>query len=77
MQTDADAFLIKPLLGNLVTTFEQGGFYMGARSIFTDDPCVMWGLAELTKYFIMTEGIYPATLFDHCIPNDITGLFSR
>lgn len=77
MQTDDDAFLIEPVLGNLVTHMEVGEKVMAAYYIQKDDSAVMWGLAELAKYFIVTEYIIPTSLFDHCIPHDINGVFSR
>lgn len=76
LQTDDDAFLAEPLLSNLVELMESGSFQMAARDIKFDDASVLWGLAELAKYFILTEVIYPSSLFSHCNPPDMTGLFS-
>lgn len=77
MQTDDDSFLLQPVARNLVTEMELGEKFLAARFVQKDDPAVMWGLAELAKYFIMTESIMPSTLFDHCTPKDINGVYSR
>lgn len=50
---------------------------MAAREIREDDAAVMWGLAELSKFFMVVEQLTPTVLFDHCKPKDITGLYSR
>lgn len=77
LQTDDDSFLMEPILINLVTLLEKGNFGMAAREVREDNPAVMWGLAEVAKYFMVTELIAPSTLFNHCRPHDITGVYSR
>lgn len=77
MQTDDDSFLLEPFLQNLLKHMELGDIYMASHFIQKDDPAVMWGLAELAKYFVMTEFIIPTTLFDHCSPRNINGVYSR
>lgn len=77
VQTDDDAFLIEPVSQNLVTYMELDQKFVAAYYIQKDDSAVMWGLAELAKYFIMTEFMIPTILFDHCTPHDINGVHSR
>lgn len=36
---------------------------------------MLWGLPELTRYFLVSEGIEPTTLFDHCKPKSLEGLY--
>lgn len=77
LQTDDDAFLEEPLTMNLMNLMSEHNFYIAARVVSKDEPAVLWGLAELVKFFLLTEHISPITLFDHCQPHDITGVYSR
>lgn len=77
LQTDDDTFVMEKFPMNIVTLMKSSNFGMAAREIKEDDSSVMWGLAELAKYFLTTEQVTPTTMFNHCSPNDITGMFSR
>lgn len=77
LQIDDDAFLTEPIPYNIVTIMDSGCFKMGAREIKEDDASVMWGIAELSKYFIISENFMPTLLYNHCTPHDITGVYSR
>lgn len=77
LQADDDSYLLSPIIPNLITQFKEGGFQIGAVSLHTEKAAYVWGLAELTKYFVITEGFYPESLFDHTDPHDINGVYSR
>lgn len=72
LQVDKDSHFHEVIKHNLVEVMADGKFDMGARHTGRDEPT--WGLPEITKYFLVAEQIQPATLFDHCSPNNIDGL---
>lgn len=74
LQIDTDSNFLETIECNLVKEMEEGNFDMGGRIIIQDQPT--WGLPELTRYFLVTEQIMPATLFDHCNPKNIDGLYT-
>ncbi len=52
---------------NLVDLFRRGGYRIGTRFIKRDISMVNWGLAELTRYFILAEKLVPkGKIFEHC-----------
>ncbi|GIL51779.1 hypothetical protein Vafri_7689 [Volvox africanus] len=77
LQIDDDSFILSPVGFNLVEAFDRKGYLMGARNIMTDHPYVTWGLPELARYYLVTHKLMPATLFEHCNPPNLTGLYSR
>ncbi len=74
LQVDKDSHFHEVIKHNLVEVMADGKFDMGARRTGRDEPT--WGLPEITKYFLVAEQIQPATLFDHCSPNNIDGLYT-
>lgn len=77
LQTDDDAFLEKPFTSNLIQLMTEHKLYMAARVISEDEPAVLWGLAELAKFFLLTELVSPISLFNHCSPHNFNGVYSR
>lgn len=43
-------------------------FLISTRYVKKDTALVTWGLAELARYFLVTEMFTPAILFQHCNP---------
>ncbi|EFJ47445.1 hypothetical protein VOLCADRAFT_92164 [Volvox carteri f. nagariensis] len=76
MLLDDDAFIRSPVGFNIVETFDKQGYLMAARNIVHDIPWVTWGLPELVRYYLVTHKVVPATLFEHCNPPNLTGLYS-
>ncbi|GIL51801.1 hypothetical protein Vafri_7720 [Volvox africanus] len=77
LQIDDDSFILSPVGFNLVEAFDRKGYLMGARCISRDVPFVIWGLPELARYYLVTHKLMPTTLFEHCNPPNLTGLYSR
>ncbi len=55
MQWDDDSYITGPLPYNLVQKMDAGNYSLAARELATEPPLVVWGLAELTKYFIQAH----------------------
>lgn len=55
MQWDDDSYITGPLPYNLVQKMDAGNYSLAVRRIATEPPLVVWGLAELTKYFIQAH----------------------
>lgn len=50
---------------------------MAARHVSKNDPLdVITGAAELARYFLVAERIQPTTLYNHCTPHNISGLYT-
>ncbi|PNH07361.1 hypothetical protein TSOC_006237 [Tetrabaena socialis] len=75
LQMDDDSYITGPVGPNLVELFDRGGHQLGAQRIKTDPPLVT-GLPELVRYFLMAYQLQPATLFKHCDPPSMAGLYS-
>ena len=78
LQLDLDSFFPEPVKLNLVEHMKARGGSFGARHIgLRDSAEVTVGLAELARYFIVTEDVQPTLLFEEdCLPNNISGLYS-
>lgn len=74
LQIDTDSWVRDPMQTNLVEELNRLDVDMAGRFMGTDVPT--WGLPELTRYFLVTEQIVPATLFEHCSPPSIDGLYT-
>ena len=74
LQIDTDSIVGERLEQNLVAELESRDAYLAARTTIIDVPT--WGLPELTRYFIVTEQLVPQTLFSHCKPPSIDGLYT-
>lgn len=78
-QIDDDSQLLAPLGYNAIHRMENESLDIAGASLAGDYQGVLWGLAELTRYFIMTDldGSAPQTLLDNCDPPTMHGLFTR
>lgn len=74
LQIDSDTNIQETLEHNLVEVMANGKFDIGCRRTGIDAPT--WGLPELTRFFLIAEQLQPATLFQHCIPSNIDGLYT-
>ncbi len=54
MQWDDDSYITGRPPYNLVQEMDRGQYLLAARKVVTEPPMVVWGLAELTKYFLLT-----------------------
>ncbi|PNW83417.1 hypothetical protein CHLRE_05g243900v5 [Chlamydomonas reinhardtii] len=76
LQMDDDSFIVGPVDRNLVQLFDRRRLALGVQKLVRDPPLVTWGLPELAKYFILTHQVRPTTLFQHCDPPGLRGLYS-
>lgn len=74
LQLDTDSVVLKQLQQNLIAELDSKGAELGARAVTIDT--AVWGLPELTRYFLVSEQIQPTTLFQHCIPPNLDGVHS-
>lgn len=76
LQFDDDAMLNSPLNFNLVDRMRSSKYDMAVFSdILGDNPSVLSGLPELTKYWLYISKYTPAgTLLTHLRPKDMNGL---
>lgn len=74
LQVDTDSDVMEELTFNILDVMEDGNLDIAARAITQD--VATWGLSELTRYFIISEQISPTTLYDHCNPPNIDGLYT-
>lgn len=77
LQFDDDSQLLAPVNFSIVEHMQQGKYHWAARNVLRDGVQVNKGLPELARYFITTEAIRPAQLYQHCSPANITGLFTQ
>lgn len=78
LQMDDDSAFPHPVTIDLVKHMAAQNISMAARNIISgDDADVTRGLAELAKFFLVSEGMEPTTLFTECRPADIRGLFTK
>lgn len=73
LQIDTDSAVLERLNFNLIEVMSEGDFQLGAHTITEE---VAYGLPELTRFYIVGEQITPATLFDHCQPPNMHGLYT-
>lgn len=73
LQVDDDSVFSEPV-PNLVDFMSTRNITLAGRNLVKDLDFVMMGLAELARYFIVTESFHPTQLFDHCSPKNIDGL---
>ncbi|KAG2430898.1 hypothetical protein HXX76_009871 [Chlamydomonas incerta] len=76
LQMDDDSYIVGPVGRNLVQLFDRRRLALGVQKLLRDPPLVTWGLPELAKYFIITHQVRPTTLFQHCDPPGLQGLYS-
>ncbi|KAG2430897.1 hypothetical protein HXX76_009870 [Chlamydomonas incerta] len=76
MQLDDDSYIVGKVEQNLVQQFDSRNISLGAQKLLQDWPLVTWGLPELAKYFIMAHQLQPTTLYSHCQPPGLDGLYS-
>ncbi|KAG2445025.1 hypothetical protein HYH02_008893 [Chlamydomonas schloesseri] len=76
LQMDDDSYIVGPVEANLVQLFDRRRLALGVQKLVKDPPLVTWGLPELAKYFIITHQVKPTTLFQHCEPPGLRGLYS-
>jgi hypothetical protein len=76
LQFDDDSRFLEPLKFNLVEFMSKGGYHWGIKRIMRDVDWTTKGIAELTRYFIVTENLVPQQLYDFCSPKNISGLYT-
>lgn len=77
LQVDDDSEFPTLVQTNIFEVMKNKNLKIGGRGSFPDAARVAVGLPELTRYFIVTEGIQPSPLLlQHCKPPSIDGLFS-
>ncbi len=77
LQLDDDSAFTQPVADNLVVMMKSKNLSMAARNIIPGDPSdVTQGIAELAKFFLVTERVQPTTLFTACQPKNISGLYT-
>lgn len=77
MALDDDAHVLSKLNYNIVTSFSQNKTLLATKAVLPDDSIAELGLAELTRYHIITSGIQPTQLYEHCQPPRLEGVFTR
>lgn len=75
-QLDDDSFLQGPLGYNAVNRMDERNLSMAGFRVVGDTEDVLWGLAELTRYFIVAEEVVPQLLFKNCGPPNLHGLYT-
>ena len=79
LQMDDDTFILDNIDFNIVSYFRRKGVSMGVRrKVQVDLPAVVLGLAELTRFWMVTRNVTEPTgvLFDHLAPPSMEGLTS-
>lgn len=77
LMIDADSDIIETLNFDLVATAKSKDAHIVSRSIVHETPFISVGLAELARYYIVTNDYTPSTLlWNDCRPSDITGLYT-
>lgn len=79
LQVDMDSAIQSRIGYNIVQKFRSEKLYMGARKVHIRDiPAVVWGLAELLRFYIVSEGVVPAgrLLTNYTHPGDLSGLYT-
>lgn len=77
LQIDDDSAFLQPIEYNLIQYMASHDLKMAARNIIAhDEPDVTQGLAELAKFFLVSEGLQPKSLFIECRPANISGLYT-
>ena len=77
LQIDDDSALLQPIEYNLIQYMASQNLKMAARNIIAhDEPDVTQGLAELAKFFLVSEGLQPRSLFIECRPANMSGLYT-
>ena len=78
LQLDDDSAFMAPLRFNLVQHMSKYNLRMAARNIIeSDGPDVTRGLAELARFFLVSEDVRPTKLLSECIPANISGLYTH
>lgn len=77
LQFDDDSRLLAPVPYNIVERMQEGQHHWAARNVVHDEVWVTTGLPELTRYFIVTEGLQPTQLYNFCSPSNINGVFTQ
>ena len=75
-QLDHDSSLLGAVPFNLVDYATEKRLLVGAYEVSYDTREMLWGLAELTRYHIVAEHVEPETLYDHCEPASLEGLYT-
>lgn len=77
LQLDDDSHFTSPLKIDLLQFVRSRGLDLAARKAIYDQAWVAQGLPELTRYFLVTEGInIPPALAQNCDPPTIEGLYT-
>lgn len=78
LQIDDDSGFPHIVDFNLVNQLKERDVWMAARTILPGDvPEVTIGLAELARFFLVTERLQPTILYaEDCNPPNITGLYT-
>lgn len=76
LQTDDDAGFTAPVNFDIVQHMRRHNLSMSTAQVVGEPIEVTTALPELTAYFLTSEGLQPATLFQHCRPPSLQGLFT-
>ena len=77
LQLDDDSYFTSPLEIDLLHFARSRDLDLAARKAINDLPHVTQGLAELTRYFLVTEALdIPPVLARNCNPPTVEGLYT-
>jgi hypothetical protein len=77
IRLDDDSKFLGPIHYNLVEEMVRVNATYGLRSMDDEVMQVSHGLAEATRYYIVSEDIQPTFLYEFCSPPNILGLTHR
>ena len=76
MYVDDDSIFPEPVTEPVFDTFYRRALKMAARVVTHDPLFPTVALPELARFFIVSEQLEPKTLYQHCRPANVSGLFS-
>jgi len=66
VKMDDDSAIVQPIKVNLIDYARSEGIDFGYRAVIRDDFPVLAGLAELTRFFLVSSGVSPTYLHESC-----------
>ncbi|PNH09839.1 hypothetical protein TSOC_003488 [Tetrabaena socialis] len=76
LQLDDNSYITGAVGQDLVALFDREAYHIGVQRMAVDPPLVAWGLPELARYFLLVYQLQPKSLFQHCDPASMAGLYS-
>lgn len=76
LRLDDDSIVQSPIT-DVVQLMTSNKKVYGFRTWLYDDPSVTYGIAEITRFFIVEEKMTPTWLYKHCKPPNLSGLTSE